>query len=521
MHVPLFVASRSRRPRLIAPALAALLIGTASLSACSSGSTSQGDAGVLTVGLSGEPQPLKAGINQNSVGYLMDALVHQGLLRYGSKGAIEPALAESYKKVNDSTYDFTLRPGLKFSDGTPLTPADVKKTFEFLADPANAAFTVVGMSNIDTITTSGTSTVKVKLKQNDPDFLEYVANPTAFIAKDSALRAGAPATVGAGPFVIDKQTQGVSMDLVANKSFYDTKSVKLSKIELEYYTDTTARQNALLSGDVDLIDYVATQDFDRLKATKGIKLEAQAGPLISAAFNVTKAPFANPLVRRAVAYAVNRDHVASAADAGNADPVYGVVLADNSPFATAKSKSMFSYDPAQAKKLLAEAGYPDGFKAKILTTSQFSYHQDTAIAVQADLKQVGIDITLVSGDYPSYRNKLRAGEYDLVTMGGSGVIGAPSYLESFYFGNAPFSSFGYKNDKLREALTEARTAPAKGRTAAYDRAFDLIAADPPRVDFTQRYNGYAYKESVQGFENFPGFLSLYSQNTLPYVSVTG
>ncbi|MBW9093063.1 hypothetical protein JNB62_05155 [Microbacterium jejuense] len=501
-----------------------LLAGVVSLAACGAGDAGSGEdvPQVLTYGISGEPQPIKAGLNQNSIGYLMDALLMQGLLRWNEEGEIETALAESYEQVNNSTYTFTLRPDLTFSDGTPLTAEDVKRTFEFLANPANAAYTVAGMSRIDTITTDGDSSLTVTLKENDPDFLSYVANPTAFIVKEDELSADATVTVGAGPFVIEDQTQGVGMELVPNENYYDPESVTLERIELEYYTDATARTNALLSGDVDMIDYPAAQDFERLESAPGIVLDAQPAPLIALTFNAAEGPFANPLVREAVAYAVDRDHVASAADAGQADPVYGPVLQEGSPFATERSQSLYSYDPEKAKELLAEAGYPDGFDATILTMSQYPYHQDTAIAVQDDLKKVGINLTLDSGDQPTWVQKATAGDYEVKTTGGAGLIPDPSYLESWYFANATYTSTNYENEELRQALIDGRTAETEEeRVAAYERAFEIVAVDPPRVDLTQRYNGYAYKDTIQGFKNIPGFLSLFSQNAIPYLSVSG
>ncbi|MBW9093055.1 hypothetical protein JNB62_05115 [Microbacterium jejuense] len=516
-----FFGTRRSRSRTVAAAV--LVIGALSLAACGSSGTATPDEDVpqvLTLGLSGEPQPMKAAINQNALGYLMDALLQQGLLRWGEGGEIEPALAESFEQVDNATYTFTLRPDLKFSDGTPLTSADVKRTFEYLADPANAAFTVAGMSRISEITTEGDSQLTVKLKENDPDFLGYVANPTAFIVKEDALSPNATVTVGAGPFVIEDQTQGVGMDLVPNEHFYDPESVTLDRIEAEYYFDATARVNALISGDVDFIDFVPTQDFERLESTPGVVVAAEPSPMIGLTFNTTSGPFANPLVRTAIAYAIDREHVASAADGGKADPVYGVMLGEDSEFASDESGSLYSYDPEKAKELLAEAGYPDGFDATILTMSQYLYHQDTAVAVQNDLKEVGINLTLDSGDQPTWVRKAIAGEYEVKTTGVAGLIPQASYLESLYFANAAYTSFGYDNPELREALTEGRTAETdEERAEAYDRAFDIVAEDTPRVDLTQRYNGYAFKDTVQGFENWPGFLSQYSQNWVPYLSI--
>ena len=140
--------------------------------------------------------------DQGGVGYIMDSLVHQGLLKYDAQGEIAPALAQEYEAVDESTYSFTLREGLTFSDDTPLTAEDVRDTYLYLGESANGARTVRGMANIDEIEIVDDTEVVIHLASNDPDFLEYAADPTAFIAPAEALDPQAAATVGAGPFAM-------------------------------------------------------------------------------------------------------------------------------------------------------------------------------------------------------------------------------------------------------------------------------------------------------------------------------
>lgn len=515
----------TRFPRRAVAALALATAATITLAGCASTSGDGAATDVeqnLVFGLSGEPQDIRAGADQGGTGYIMDSLIHLGLLSYDADGQIVAALAETHEQIDNATYRFVLRDGLTFSDGTPLTSQNVSDTFMYYGDPANGARTVKGMSNIESIEIVDDAEFVVHLATNDPDFFEYAADPTAFIALPDALASDATTTIGAGPFVIEKESEGVSLSLAKNPEYFAADDVTLDGLELVYYADTNARTNALLSGDVDLIDYVAWEDFDRIEGTEGLVMDAQPGTLMNVEFNVTEGPFADPKVRQAVAYAINRDSVATAAFSGHASTLYGVPLGEGSPFASDLSDAMFEYDPEHAKELLAEAGYADGFTASLLTSSQYAFYQDTALTVQADLDAIGIDVTLDSVDWATRTQKSTDGDYDIKIGGGGGVVTSPAYLEAWIGGPAIARSFGYDNADLMAAFAAGRTgATEEERAAAYDEAFAIMKDDVPVVELVQREQGFAYKNTVTGFANLPGFLTFYSGDTFVSTKITG
>ena len=515
--------TRPPRPRRTAALVAALtVVSLLGVSACSGGEAGTGSAEQsLRFGLSGEPQEVKVGADSGATGYMLDSLIHRGLLTLDAAGKIAPGLAESWEAVDPATYSFTLRPGLTFSDGSPLTSANVKRTLEFLADPANGARVLQAMRGIKTIETPDDTSVVVHLKENNGSFLGFLADPTAFIAPDDALSGeGDAEKVGAGPFSISAEQPGVSMTIAKNPRYYAADTVALDDIELVYYADGTARTNALVSGDVDLVDYVPWEEFTRLKDTDGVTVDAQNGLLMDVEFNVTKGPFANPKVREAVAYAVNRESVVEAAFFGNAVAVYGPPVPEDSPYFDPATQQLWSHDPQKAKDLLAEAGYADGFSATLLTTSQYVFHQDTALTVQADLKAIGIDLTLVSPDWPTRMEKATKGDYDVKINGWGGVVSDPSYIESYLGGPDLAKSYGWDDKAIMEQFAEARTAPtpAAGK-AAYAKAISSLATDVPFVPLVRRGQAFAYTDRVQGFANLPGFLTFYSGYTLAGTSL--
>ena len=120
-------------------------------------------------------------------------------------------------------------------------------------------------------------------------------------------------------------------------------------------------------------------------------------------FNSNHEAFSNPLVRQAIAYAIDRQVIIDTAFSGAGETIFGMNVPTNSLAYDAKFDNYFSYDPEKAKELLTEAGYPDGFTARLLATSQYDMHQNTAIAVQSELAKIGITVEL---DLPDWATRL-------------------------------------------------------------------------------------------------------------------
>src|SRR5699024_7884072 len=136
-----------------------------------------------------------------------------------------------------------------------------------------------------------------------------------------------------------------------------------------------------------IIDYVPWEDFDRLEADSSLVLDPVSAPFMYVHFNVAKqGPMADPLVRQAVAHAIKRDNVVAASFFGHGDPLYGMPQDENDPNYDEDWASMYEYDPERARELLDEAGYDSDQTLTLLTSSEYTFHQDTALSVQADLQ---------------------------------------------------------------------------------------------------------------------------------------
>jgi glutathione transport system substrate-binding protein len=174
--------------------------------------------------------------------------------------------------------------------------------------------------------------------------------------------------------------------------------------------------------------------------------------------------------------------------------------------------------------MLAEAGYPNGFKARLLATAQYGFHMNTAIAVKAELSKVGIDVDLDLPDWAGRGVKSNSGDYDFVVAGTAGDITDPDWLSNFYYGgkqlvrmnNSPY----FDDPEINRLLDEGRNTldPAK-RTQIY-AAFSKRALDlSPFVYLMWRDQSYAMRTGVSGFTNMPGFLSFQSGYSIENTTV--
>lgn len=472
---------------------------------------------VLRFGFSSEPpRPTTFGGTASTVSYQLYGLIHQGVMTYDGDGEVVPGLAESAEQVDPLTYEFTLRDGLTFHDGTPVTAEDVSSSLSWYANPEHSARSYPGMRYIDTIDVASDTELTITLSSANLSFLEYLADPSAFVVPASELDPDVEATIGAGPYVLESWDEGVGLTLTKFDGYYAADDVSLDTVEVSFYPDATARVNALLSGDVDFIDYVPWESYAQLESA-GFVVDGEVGVFQSAFFNVVDGPFSDPLVREAVAYAVNRDNATDAAFFGNGISLYGV------PGSGGSGENLWEYDPDKARELLAEAGYADGGpEVHLAANSTYVFLQDLALSVQADLEAVGFTVELTSPDWATFTEQALAGEYDVMVQGNIGNVEDPAaWLPRLVQQPAEANkSFGYSNAELDAALAAALAAEDEAsKQAALDEAYAIIQTDVPFATINQRMQAYAYTDAVTGFEVMTGFRQPYSVNNLTDVVI--
>lgn len=471
----------------------------------------------LFVGLSNEPKSWEPAVNGGTAQRAVKLLVYRGLYNYGKDGLLTPELASGVEISEDAlTYTFTLIDAT-FHNGDPVTAEDVKFTFERIALEETGATFSKQLSVISSINVIDSKTVEFVLSQPMAPLLDYLALPESVIVSKNYSEANAgdinTNPMGAGPYKFVEYSSGQRAVVEKFDGFYKSGLPKTDKITFLFYPDANTRVAALQARDVDLIEYVPWKDVPMIKADSSLQLLGGTGPFMGLIFNTTYGPFSDPLVRKAIAYAIDRQVVIDTAFSGAGEQIFGMNVPSSSIAYDEKFTNYFSYDPEIAKAMLAEAGYPNGFKARLLATSQYEFHQNTAIAVQAELAKIGIEVELDLPDWATRLEQNLAGDYDFLVVGTAGDVADPDFLSDYYqsgeirLNNAP----GYANPEVDELLAKGRaTVDPAERKAIYARLQEIVLDESPLVYLMWRDQSYAASAELLDFDPLPGFLSFQS-----------
>ncbi|MEZ5838505.1 MAG: ABC transporter substrate-binding protein [Geminicoccaceae bacterium] len=479
-----------------------------------SGHAMAGEPGLLRFGLSSYPPSLDPWANAGTAAATVKLQIHRGLLSYDDKADLRPELAESWEAENGSTYVFKLRQNATFHDGTPVTSADVKASYEAIMAEDSTAYLRSAFGIIDSIETPDDHTVRIHLGQDSAPFIYLTASFMAHVIPAGSIGGDREDVIGCGPYRIASVERGTRIDMEAYDGFYKDGLPKSQKLSFIAYKDENLRVAALEAGDVDIIEYVPWQSMDFIAQNDNLVLDNTDGPFMYLVFNTTEGPLADPRVRDAIGYAIKREDVMAAAFFGRGNPLNGMPIPASSPFFNEEYANHWSYDPERAKQLLAEAGYADGFDCTFLSTAQYGMHKDTAEVCQQHLAAVGIRAKLNLPDWATRVDLGNQGQYDIAVMGTAGDFNDPDALANFVDGRRGPSfvrSHNFNDDKINELIDAGQRELDEGkRKEIYDqwqaRCVELV----PIVGINWRAQGYAFQKNVQGFTNIPGFLTFYS-----------
>jgi peptide/nickel transport system substrate-binding protein len=470
----------------------------------------------LRFGLSSYPPNLQPWINSGGAAGSVAALLHRGLLSYAADGSLQGELAESWQPEGDKAWVFRLRQAF-FHNGAPVTAADIQWNIEQVAGEKSTAYLRTQLQGVERVETPDDRTVRLVMKQPTVCVPHWFANYyMPMVAKGST--ADDPLGSGAGPFVLQGQERGVSLDLVAFDKYYKPGLPKLKAVKVIAYPDESLRVAALQAGDVDLIDYVPWQSMQSIEADQNLKLDNQLGPFMYLTFNGKTGPFADSRIRKAVALGIKRDEIVQAAFFGRGAPLEGLPFPPETPFYDEAAAHGWRYDLDKAKALLAEAGVADGFSCKLLSTAQYGMHKSTAEVIQQNLAELGIQVELNMPDWPSRVSLGNRGQYEFAVMGTAMESPDPESLSSFVDSSLSPSyirSTGITVPGLNELLAAGRGEfDTAKRREIYAKAGQLVLDQAPMVTLAYRAQGFAMRKALQGFRNLPGGLSFYSATTL-------
>ena len=324
--------------------------------------------------------------------------VFEGLMKPTAEGDLTPAVAETYNISDyETVYTFTLRDGVKFHNGEAVTADDVVYSLERCKDPQDATIVPVeAFSSIASIEAPDDRTVVITLTEPSNEFLSYLT--TAIIPADYDQQDTAP--VGTGPFQFVSRTAQDSIVLEKFDEYWGTPA-SLDKVTFKIIENADSLLMSLQSGAIDLCAHLTStqvaqlgEDFQVLEGTMN---------LVQALYlNNDVAPFDNELVRQALCYAVDKQGIIDLAFDGYGVPIGSSMYPAFGKYFDESLTDYYSYDPAKAQELLAQAGYPDGFDMTITVPSNYQPHVDTATVLVEQLKAVGINATIQPVEWESW-----------------------------------------------------------------------------------------------------------------------
>ncbi|WP_142846738.1 ABC transporter substrate-binding protein [Telmatospirillum sp. J64-1] len=460
----------------------------------------------LRFGLSSFPPNLNPFEYTGTASLTVKLLIYRGLLSYAADGSVRPELAESWRQVDPVTYEFVLRENARFHDGSVVQAEDVKFSYETIAAENSTAHLRKDFQIVESVDILDPRTVRVVLKQPSVTFPQVVASGYAMIVSRNS---SAPGYVGAGPFTLGNIDRGSAIQLQAFSDYYKSDLPGVQSLRFIAMPDESLRIAALESGDVDVIEYVSTQQFERLRNDKGITLQSVNGPFMYLVFNTEQGPFTDPRLRRAVGYAIDRDAINKIGFSGVGEPMGGLPIPDGPAYDPSLGGERLGYDPARAQALLAEAGVST-LTIEFLSTAQYAQHNDTALVVQQNLAAVGIQCKMNLPDWASRVTQGNRGQYHLAVNGTAGAFNDPDAVSAYLEGGQPPSytrPYGYNNDEINELLRKGREEmePSE-RAKIYGRIEEIALQEMPFLPLLWRPQAYALRDSVKNFGPLPGFL---------------
>jgi peptide/nickel transport system substrate-binding protein len=412
--------------------------------------------------------------------------VFEGLVKPNPDGDLEPAVAEKYVIEQDGlAYNFTLREGIRFHDGSPVTPEDVVFTLE-----TAIAAKFDGFTDIAKVEAAGDRNVRVTLRAKDPEFL---ANLTVgIVPKNNNSRERN--AVGTGPFIIESYTTQQTLALVKNPDYWKAGYPKLDKVTIVFVPDSNALLTALRGGNVEgavitgsLLQQLPQNSFD---VVPGYSNSVQL-----LALNNAVKPLDDVRVRRALNYAVDVQEIIDTAFYGQGKPSGSPLIPGLTRSYEASLKDPYPVNIARAKSLLAEAGYAGGFSLEITVPSVYVMHVDTAQVLVNQLARVGVNAAIKQVDWATWLSDVYRGrnyQATIISLDSNNV--SPRSFLARYHSNAGSNFINFRSadyDSLYDA-TLGEMDDAK-RFAVYKNAQKLISDNAASV----------YIQDILGFKVFP------------------
>ena len=431
--------------------------------------------------------------------------IYDRLMELDDNGVPQPMLAESWERPDDKTIIFHLRKGVKFHNGDEMKASDVKFSLERALASPEVSHILTGINGVEVL---DDYTVKVTTEKPMAAILNNLAHTTIAILSEKATKEAGDKfgqnPVGSGPYKFVSWQSGDRVTLEAFPEYWQGEA-PVKNVVFRNIVEETNRTIGLETGELDIIYDIQGMDKNKLKDDdRFVVIEGPQVSMTYLGFNMKKAPYDNPKVREAISYAIDQKPIIDtvflgAGEAGNSiigPNVWGYYDVEK-----------YTQDIEKAKALLAEAGFPDGFKAKIWVNDN-PVRRDTAVILQDQLKQIGIDLAIETVEWGAFLDGTARGDHEMFLLGWGTVTRDPDYgmyelISTATMGAAGNRSF-YSNPTVDKLLEEGRTEldPEK-RKAIYKEIQEIIRKDIPMYMIIYPLQNVVTQKNIKNFKLDP------------------
>lgn len=510
------IRAKNRSPRKILILLGMLFFV---LPSCKGETPLYPNADRLVVGTEREPKTLNPLFATDAYSTRLVEIIYSSLVKQDESGLFHGDLALSWEQPDDKKYIFHLRDNVFFHDGVPLDCEDVRNTFAAIMAPQSKSPYHADFDLVESAVCSGEKTLVVTLKE---PFAPFLTSMTVGIIpkhiKNTEELNHHP--IGSGPFKFVAQRAGDFVLLERFEKYYG-EVPKVKEVLFRAIPNGITRVLELEKGSVDLlVNSVPPEALDRIAENEELKILRMRGINYNyIGFNLKDPVLSNREVRRAIAHAVDREALIKYLWRGTAEPATGLLSPRN--WAYNPQVETYDYNPALAKKILDDAGYPDPDGNGPLKRFHLSFKTTTdrlrrriAEVIRTQLESVGIGVEVRSYEFGTFYNDIKNGNFQLYTLAWVGVTEPDIYRFIFHSSNIPprgANRNSYFNSEVDKLTDEGRREinPLK-RKMIYARVQQIIAHDLPYVSLYYTDDIAVMRKRVEGFKLTAGggFLSL-------------
>lgn len=495
-------------------ALALTVCLALSLTACAGGKEGGGDSkkgegnakDTLTWVQTADVTSLDPHVGKETPAVTVTCQIFDTLLTMDENNEPAPLLAESYEQVDDRTWKFKLREDVKFHDGEPMTAEDVVFSINRAKESNYVSYVIDAVSEVSS---EDDYTVILKTEEPYSPLLSALTVPFTAIVPKHVVEADEEGfqmnPIGTGAYKFTEWKQGEYVKMEANEDYF-LGAPKTKNLQMKVVPEASQRVISIETGEADLAYNVSANDAKRVSEDDNLQLFTASSQSVSyLTLNGNDERFADERVRQAIRYAIDNKMLVETMLYGAGEPAYSV--APPNAFGFSEKVVPYEFNLEKAKQLMADAGYPDGFKCNLSVTDD-SVKGEICQVIQSQLKEIGIECSIQVKEFGTWLDELGTGSHEMSFTAWVCVTGDVDYT---YYSLLHSTQVGYpgndaflKNDEVDKLVVAARqTADPAERQEYYDQLEELLGEISPYVPLYYDNTNVGGTSKVSGFEPDP------------------